>query len=654
MSPRLFSKIRSFEDMASQGGPSNQLGARCRTCQKRKVKCGREQPVCINCQRLGLTCEKPSKYRWRDQTMSTRVSLSGVTSEKSSIWDPKTDGRAIGDDFPEEVQDAAETSGEPGDRFINTTPANYHELYKSEGPSRPPSGSGSIITIPAASFKLERFEDYAYSPTASRRTSVMKIEPSTTERSIASLSTGMSLARRMDRSFDVNFARTNHPSMFDQALIHNRDLHYYNHYRTVVVYNIQVNSKFPETVRPFCHSLDETEDPFERAASSFNPLYNAMLALSAVSMANRERLDRLDSLGYYQLAVEGLRQHSSLESVNMIYTHYFLLLYEIAACENRANLELNHMAQLTRLLAWYFTTSEVNPAYVFRDQECQKCTEVSMNCIPSNMLYCDMYNLILHRQESIIVPDVMVCGFFNAVHEQNHPHLEAGFGDPDLSRKTIMLNIFGGWAHRVVRNMLESANKKEFIDVSELEPGLQDLNAKIKVLDDYCAEIDPRLPVDIYDEAYTRMPVQCQTTFDSAQFTVRQLLIYAHTSILPQQRRQLTKRREEYIQYVAREILYLTRPRWGETRPIAASNLVALFMCGTVVTSKEDKEEVLRVLAMMGADASGRNFVRSIDALKALFKEQERVKQGGGDEKEVDWFVFLREKGLLDFSLFGI
>ncbi|KAL5326569.1 hypothetical protein ACEPPN_004256 [Leptodophora sp. 'Broadleaf-Isolate-01'] len=602
--------------------------------------------------------------------MAARVSLSGVTSEKSSIWDPETDGRSIGDDFPKDTQDAAETVGDSGNRFVNTTPDNYLEMYQSEENSRAAGSIGLLPTIPAGSVKLERFEDYAYSPDASRRTSVMKIEASTTARSVASLSTDINLARRMNRSLGINITRNNHPSMFDQAFIHSRDLQYYNHYRAVVVYNIQVNSKFPNNVRPFCHSVDETEDPFERAAASFNPLYNAMLAMSALSMANRERLDRLDSLQYYQLSVEGLRQHSSLESVNMIYTHYFLLLYatrtfiyrnlsdepryEIAACENRASLELNHMAQLTRLLGWYFMTAATNPAYVFRDQGCQKCTEVSMNCVPSNMLYCDMYNLILHRQQATIIPDIMVTGFFNAVQEEGDPHLEAGFGDPDLSRKTIMLNVLGGWAHRVVRNMVESANKQEFLDVSELEPSLQELSAKIKVLDDWCADNAPHLPVDIYDEAYTSMPLQCQTTFDSAQFTIRQLLIYAHTSILPQQRRQLTRRREEYVQYLAREILYLTRPRWGETRQIAASNLVALFMCGTVVTTKEDKEEVLKVLETMGADASGRNFLRAIDALKALFLKQERVVEGGGYEMGVDWFVFLREKGLLDFSLFGV
>lgn len=77
-------------------------------------------------------------------------------------------------------------------------------------------------------------------------------------------------------------------------------------------------------------------------------------------------------------------------------------------------------------------------------------------------------------------------------------------------------------------------------------------------------------------------------------------------------------------------------------------------MCGTVVTKREEKDEVLQVLETMAADASGRNFVRVIDALKELYKEQDRVRETGMDEKGVDWHVFLREKGLLDFSLFGI
>lgn len=107
---------------------------------------------------------------------------------------------------------------------MNTTPDNYLEMYQSEENSRAAGSIGLLPTIPAGSVKLERFEDYAYSPDASRRTSVMKIEASTTARSVASLSTDINLARRMNRSLGINITRNNHPSMFDQAFIHSRDL----------------------------------------------------------------------------------------------------------------------------------------------------------------------------------------------------------------------------------------------------------------------------------------------------------------------------------------------------------------------------------------------------------------------------------------------
>ncbi|KAF8849069.1 hypothetical protein BDZ45DRAFT_753147 [Acephala macrosclerotiorum] len=522
--------------------------------------------------------------------------------------------------------------------FSNSTPKNFFVTFKPEDSSEARSSIGTLAADPTADANLERFENYGYTgstPSVSRRASLPNAMHSATTKPVSSLSTGASLAKQFDSSLDPTFRKTlglEKPSMFDQAFIHTRDLQYYNHYRAVIVCNIQVNSRFPSSA-----------------------LYNAMLALSALSMAHRERLDRVDSLQYYQLAVEGLRQYSTLESVNIIYTHYFLLLYEVAACERRANLELNHMTQLTRLLDWYFTTSTTNPSFVFRDQECQKCTEVSMACVPSNMLYCDMYNLIFQRQSFTIVPDVMVTGFFNAVHSnKDDPHIEAGFGDPEFSRKAIMLTVLSGWAHRVVRSTIEDVNRHDLTKLSDLGPRFQELEDKIKVMHDWCAQNGRRLPSNIYDEAYTEMPLQCQTTFDSAQFTIRWLLIYAHTSIFPQQRKRLSKRRGEYIQFLAREILYLTRPRWGQVRQIAASNLVAIFMCGTVVTSEEEKAEVLKLLEAIGAEASGRSFVRATDALKDLYKEQERIATLGEDERSVDWVVFLREKGLLDFSLFGI
>lgn len=77
-------------------------------------------------------------------------------------------------------------------------------------------------------------------------------------------------------------------------------------------------------------------------------------------------------------------------------------------------------------------------------------------------------------------------------------------------------------------------------------------------------------------------------------------------------------------------------------------------MAGTLVTSIEDKAEILQILGSMFAETSTRSFARAIDALKCLYAEQERISQAGGDAKSVDWLVFLKRGNMLDFSMFGV
>ncbi|KAL2060512.1 hypothetical protein VTL71DRAFT_9543 [Oculimacula yallundae] len=334
--------------------------------------------------------------------MSTRILMSGMTSEKSSAWDPDTDGQSIGGDNFEDPLRRDQASRHQGDGFVITTPENYLETYEFAERSTVASSVRSLASISAASLKLERYEHYRRSTT---------------------IITG----------------------------------------------------------------------PFSFIGTKL-PLVNDELSLHSVILVNL----------YVCLAVD---------------------------------LETGTLSIKTR------------------------------------------------------------------------------FADVDLTRKIIELNVLGGRTYRVVRDTMESANRGEITQPSELEPKLLEFKARIQALDDWCSKHAPQ-----------------------AQFITRQLQIPMYTSIFPQQRQQLSLRREQ----------------WGKARQIAASNLVALFICGTVVASREEKAEVLKVLETMAADASGRNFVRAIDALEQLYKEQERAKEEGRDKKEVDWFVYLRDKGLLDFSLFGI
>lgn len=127
----------------------------------------------------------------------------------------------------------------PGDdqsanRFTNVTLDNFFEVYKVDDPSEAGSSIGTLQSLPTfatAGAALERFEDYGYSestPSVSRHASLSKV-PTTTTKSVASLSTGASLARRFDSTLGSSLRQTSNvdsasKSMFDQAFLHTRDL----------------------------------------------------------------------------------------------------------------------------------------------------------------------------------------------------------------------------------------------------------------------------------------------------------------------------------------------------------------------------------------------------------------------------------------------
>ena len=67
----------------------------CETCQRRKVKCGKEQPTCSSCQRIGETC-KYSSNPYKNKPNPSRTSTStpapsrSAQQEKWSIETPTT------------------------------------------------------------------------------------------------------------------------------------------------------------------------------------------------------------------------------------------------------------------------------------------------------------------------------------------------------------------------------------------------------------------------------------------------------------------------------------------------------------------------------------------------------------------------------------
>lgn len=129
----------------------------CWTCRLRKVKCDEGRPICVQCGRLGHTCDYSPRLSFRDDTTRVVERMEGVTVAGSSVWDrqsfafsrrrqstdatiaaspaPSSAGSIITDDLPafatlttdEERERKAEASS-PGTYNVVVNPDSFQHL----------------------------------------------------------------------------------------------------------------------------------------------------------------------------------------------------------------------------------------------------------------------------------------------------------------------------------------------------------------------------------------------------------------------------------------------------------------------------------------------------------------------------------------------
>jgi hypothetical protein len=130
------------------------------------------------------------------------------------------------------------------------------------------------------------------------------------------------------------------------------------------------------------------------------------------------------------------------------------------------------------------------------------------------------------------------------------------------------------------------------------------------------------------------------------------LYIISRTTIYPSQRTFLSASEEAILQSTAESVLTLATARDSDLLLIAPINTITLFVCGAILNTHEKREIVINILQFLDSRASGIVFQKAIAALRCLYAEYDRV--GSENFTKVDWWVFLGEKGMLDFCICGI
>lgn len=262
-----------------------------------------------------------------------------------------------------------------------------------------------------------------------------------------------------------------------------------------------------------------------------------------------------------------------------------------------------------------------------------------------------MYIVINGRAPVNNVPEDMLFGLMNAINSSSKVGVTAAFEKHiDLLALLTQLNVLAGTAHVATYQAIRARNLNPDLPKEAFSALIEDIDRKIDAARQFCKQNAPAIPADMYDENYTSLPAIGQTMYDSTSYIVPMTYIHSRTSLYAGQRYALSPSEEARVQVAAEEILILTRPRWREIRPITSVNLVSLFICGTVLLEQKKKDELLRVLEKSHRGASGRAYQRVIQALTVLWEEQSRV----SEPRIVDWWIFLKEKEMLDFSLYGV
>ena len=664
----------------------------CWTCRTRKVKCGEERPVCAQCARLGHTCDYNPRLSFRDDTPRVVERMQDVSTLGNSIWDRKyysarqrlfseanqglnlatsptgtSPGSAIADDLPpfatlttdEERERKAEFTS-PGTYNVVVNPDSFQTLpeYSDDLDAKSshlsPFRRGSLAASMASSFGreallvdgvppeihgsgedpnvviLHRFEDNTRRPTAQSKDSRSPISPpqQSSQSSVPDL--------------DCNFPDP-HQSLVYLAANGGEDWNLLQQFRNVVWKQlIQFEARNHE---PGVYQSTTVTNVFEHAAAYFPPLFHAMMAVSALSLAHQEGKERLDALQHYQQALpalqNNLRSADDLSSDGVFLTHFLLLVYEIAAAESGgSNLWAQHLTQLLRIsllrrevfggeqfpfITWWVCNIDLYALYSGAGTGEFVGTMLKNDMIPPPSFH--LYPLsmdgssIIYAEETNTLPTVL-----------------------QLNYEVIVLAVRLGLLAQELKH--EAFFKREDVSQQEQHVDIKIRQSRILELQESLRQLWVAPNIMLLGKRLDLLPRRSRQLFEHASSLYRACLIFSHTSMWPAQRLDTGPEFDSEIAQCVSEILHTATLVVGQRRLEHRFMIFPLFMAGFASMDGSQKMMALDLITEMEKKSIGSNTTATRHALQIIYEQQNSRFMHTGHSLDVNWGDVMVEQGL--------
>jgi len=435
---------------------------------------------------------------------------------------------------------------------------------------------------------------------------------------------------------DSSYINSTQVSLLDAARQGGKDAELLHHYRTKIS---------PKIIGIWNAQGDE--DLFEAQARGYPPLFHAMMALSALSIAHKKGSHDAHALEHYQQVIPALQTtvQSSQDSYSdgALLTHLVLLFYEIAARES--NMWQHHCDQLLRIISMR-----------------RQAQSVDHFDFIIWMIYCiDVYALlsasgtgmfveVVLKQNMLPLPERCLLPDREGQPQVIYPEERAYFpGIISINQEIVLIALQAG---RLGRALRAEANQRHFGGASHihddnyhmerynriqsLHQGLRDLRIKwISQFPHYWTWL----------RAPENLPPRVFEWVEHSYLLFRVCILYTHSSMYSGQLNDPEPDTEAQINACCAEILHAVSIILSKERFDVRFIVLPLFMAGFCTRYPVEKDTALRFMIEVEKHGYGGSTDSARRLLQNIYEKQHIAVMQTGNANSVDWIDEMEQIG---------
>lgn len=391
-------------------------------------------------------------------------------------------------------------------------------------------------------------------------------------------------------------------------------------------------------------------DIMEEVAAQFPPLFHAMMAVAALSLAQQDGTARLDALQHYQQALPALqfnlRSADDLYSDGGFLTHFMLLVYEIAAAESgHSNLWAQHLSTLLQIslarreyfggerypyIIWWICNIDLYALFSGAGSGEFVGTMLNNDMIPPPSFH--LYPLgidgssIVYAEEVQTLPTVLQLNY-----EVTLLAVRLGLLAQEFRKEVTVARVADG----ITPQQHQYDVKLRQTRVYELQEALRHLWASPAI-----AALFPQLGQS--DD----VPPRSRQVFESAYTLYLACLVYSHTSMWPSQRHDTGPESDDEIARAASQIIHTAERIINADRLELRFIVFPLFIAGYASTDGSQKMMALDLIQRSEESSIGGNTLVTRRALQIVYERQTSQFMSTGHSLGICWKDIMVEQGL--------